>query len=964
MKHFDILSLDTNIFGKRFLEASAGTGKTFAIEHLVVRLLREGSLSLDQILVVTFTRAATRDLKMRIRANLSETELISFDRAQIFTIHGFCHRMLSEFAFEAGVAFDLEQQEPEEEKSLIKNFLLEKLQGYSPAQISHVMRRFDLVEALFKKKCSNTKIPSFREIHEMFNDRLKPCSVVEELLKYTAMTDPDFRKQAIILETLLANRSSTEEEFDALIRPKKCFLEGMEASKLKVKFAKMPPRECTQKILPSRLCQSPGVETIDKGGSINPIQPPLSMTQPRELSHQPGGQNLLSTLPYHDFEKMRSELLPLIRLARDPDAIFERIAQDWKKERKGALSYDDLLEQMEKSIENPLFAERIQKKYRAVIVDEFQDTDPIQWNIFHSLFSDQNLAAFYLVGDPKQSIYAFRQADIYTFFKAAEIFGKENSAHLDINFRSKPALVQALNLLFCSKDWMSLPALGQMLPVTPVRTARTEEGGHLHFFVSEGPDAEENDFFPFIASKIPENEETVAILVKDRYQGQRMHNYLQRWNIPSSVKKGDCLEGLSAMKDLLTAVLEPEDASAVKKALSSPLFNSDMGRDKFVEWNEILEQKGFAAFYGDFLHETIEHIVSLPDLSLYHDLNFIYEHLSQQKDILALLPSLEELKEVEIEKEAEGVQIMTIHASKGLEFDIVFALGLASRYPDSNEELDAEKMRQLYVAMTRAKSELYVPLIHDGDGTSPIEIFWQKAAPDLEQFSYTRLKNMQFNLQKRARSREMELLPPAKLPPRASPQYLLSFSSLSQTTAHEIFPPENTLPIGAETGIIVHSIFEKFFSSSTDLAELIAKEVEGTHLIGWEETLRTLVDQTLQLDIDGFTLLDVPKENMLTEMEFLFPAKDTFLKGFIDLCFEFRGKYYVLDWKTNWLENYSDAAVLQAMKDGDYLLQGAIYGEALQRYLEYFDPIPFGGAIYIFVRGPKAFHFYPEQELL
>ncbi len=145
MQRFDVLSRNLSVFEQRFLEASAGTGKTFAIEHLVIRLLLESEhpLSLEEILVVTFTRAATRELRMRIRSNLErilqdlksekgsfdyvqaiiekgkgatgaakrrvEDALACFDRAAIFTIHGFCYQMLKEFAFEAHLDFDLKR---------------------------------------------------------------------------------------------------------------------------------------------------------------------------------------------------------------------------------------------------------------------------------------------------------------------------------------------------------------------------------------------------------------------------------------------------------------------------------------------------------------------------------------------------------------------------------------------------------------------------------------------------------------------------------------------------------------------------------------------------------------------------------------------------------------------------------------------------------------------------------------
>ena len=100
MKTFDILDPKTKLLRHLVLEASAGTGKTFAIEHITARLILEQGFSLDEILVVTFTRAATRELKKRIRKTLkSNPSSFNLDHAQIYTIHGFCYRMLTEYSF-------------------------------------------------------------------------------------------------------------------------------------------------------------------------------------------------------------------------------------------------------------------------------------------------------------------------------------------------------------------------------------------------------------------------------------------------------------------------------------------------------------------------------------------------------------------------------------------------------------------------------------------------------------------------------------------------------------------------------------------------------------------------------------------------------------------------------------------------------------------------------------------------
>jgi exodeoxyribonuclease V beta subunit len=121
------------------------------------------------------------------------------------------------------------------------------------------------------------------------------------------------------------------------------------------------------------------------------------------------------------------------------------------------------------------FVEAIRKKYQAVIVDEFQDTDPVQWNIFETLFFADSSKSVYLVGDPKQSIYAFRSADIYTFLEAAKGFDTLQKAALTTNYRSMQGLLDGLNRLLCAKPWMDLPKLGQQLDVPLSKAAKQGE---------------------------------------------------------------------------------------------------------------------------------------------------------------------------------------------------------------------------------------------------------------------------------------------------------------------------------------------------------------------------------------------------------------------------------------------------------------------------------------------------------
>ncbi len=898
MQRFDILDPATPILGKRFLEASAGTGKTFAIEHLFVRLLLETDVQLPEILVVTFTRAATRELKMRIRAALEKrTEkkvqkgLLLFDEAQIFTIHGFCQKILSELAFEAGAGFDLAQWTPEEEKEAFDLFLEHIFSSgrYSASQIETLVRsaRSDL-DLLRTQVLKTPPVPSldFMESFAKWNEALKkisPFSVLSDFSlaskNYRRITDPDFENQAKMLDAMVQKQHALEKEWDLLLRCKPFFLQYTAADNRKVK-----------------------------------------------------------STPLLRLEELHDVLFPLWDESAHYKKLQRRLSADFEEYRrsKEVISPDDLLLRVQEALKTPSFLVQVQKRYRAVVIDEFQDTDPVQWEIFDTLFSLANLEAFYLVGDPKQSIYAFRKADVYTFLEAGKTMGPAAHAFLDTNYRSEQGLVSALNDLFAGKEWMDLPKWNTTLSIPPSRAAKEGEG-HLLFLIGE----EENAYLSFAVHEITKLQlplEHIAILVKDRFQARRVQQFLATWNIPSSQQRKEALAMIPSMRDFLAAVLDPLDINAVKKALLGPL-SEGLARESFFEMHKTLLALGFAAFYAPFLGRD-------------ETLDAIAEKLSLQPDSAQLLPMLDLFSKIGLEERlpsaSHGVQILTIHASKGLEFDTVFALGLAApSHDEDSEEIEAEKMRQLYVGMTRAKTRLYVPLPLSSEGKSPIEKFWAKTSPDLSRFPHIVLAETPLHLQPWPAREEKKLELPLL---HNTPSFLFSFSALSQKTLSPKQIPENILPAGAETGVIIHKIFERAFSMP--LRPLVRQEIAGTLLEPWENEIISLVEKTLALP----ELQGLDKAAKISEVEFLFPHMGGVMKGFIDLCFEREGKYYIVDWKTNWLSDYSFPSLEAEMNNGDYFLQASIYTDAMERYLK--EKI--GGALYVFVRGPAVYTIEPR----
>lgn len=998
---FDVLNRSLNPFQTLLLEASAGTGKTFSIEHLVVRLLIESNspLLIDRILVVTFTRAATRELKLRIRTAIVSAlqslenddlkvdylrkqleqekmqaifrlraALASADEMQIFTIHGFCHKVLSEFAFEAEESFSIPDPDEEQQALALKNIIFDFLRtglhssGYGASELAHFFKTGKLkshssqLAALVGGGIEIAPLPNFEEQRKAFELVLQHLPKIEKnrfledyhnlSSNYKLMMRPFYSEQVEFLGGLLEKRSCSLEEFDLLFRNEDHFLKKIHPSNLKMK--------------------------------TNPVS-----------CHYPGL-----------FEQLRDCLEKkyplLLRLARD-------CRERWKGV-KNAATPDELLLKMQRALAFPEFLKKVQEKYEAAIIDEFQDTDPVQWEIFKTLFLGK-CRAFYLVGDPKQSIYAFRNADLQTYLKAKDLLGA--SASLNTNYRSESKLVHALNELFLyAPGWLS------GLPMSRVEAGKEEAGtewkdgkGHLHFFISE----EETEILSFIATEIQKHREcgTIAILIKDRYQGAKIYQFLERWNIPAIVKRGNSLINSSAffaLRDLIFAVNEPKNRSLVKRVLGGPFFGwtaqdlqeRDLQESLFLfhQWNLLYEEKGFGALIGAFLKQC----PLLPDLvSSFRQLIEIF--LERGGDPLLLIEELESIEDPELfaerQDEEEGkVVIMTTFMSKGLEFDLVFALGLSGErefkeswiksegkaipYEENNSECQAirqeqkaELLRQFYVALTRAKKRAYV-FVDQKQKESASMLFCSALGKELTQVldeiqmrasvSYSFSNQEAFSLTKMETKEEAAFSIEEMPRIHAASQSLLSFSALAQKKPREDNAAESVglLPSGAETGNLLHRILEKAVLQPENVTLIVKKELEFTPLVEWEEEVVKMVNLVLEIPLDGGPLKEVAKENLFQEMEFLFPHHQNWIKGFIDLVFIRRDRYYFIDWKSNLLSDYTPETLKKTMEECDYFLQAKIYAEALERYFALFPKkLKFAGALYVFLRGPAVYHFMP-----
>jgi exodeoxyribonuclease V beta subunit len=1165
---FNVLDRNLEIHRNYLLEASAGTGKTFAVENLFVRLLIENSqeqepISLQQIVAVTFTRAAASDLKNRIQSKIIETvnylesfnnssviltkipdyllalveignlkkaiqklnqALFCFDEAQIFTIHSFCHRLLNEYLFEGGISLKVKgEHEPlstERCLKIIQDFFRTEISSNlcSPEQFRKLADNKDSLEKLkmsllkeVNKGVNWAPLPSFQEQFGIFCKKMSflksqgidnPEKIIEDFQKqapfYKGICDkqqrinPKNHEKILRFAHLFYQNEWTAKDFDLLIKDGLYLCEAFDPSNQKKIKASLPSRE---------------------------------------ILYYP---DLIPLLYEH--------LFPLVNEAKDKGMIFKKIAYHCQKhvrhykEIEEIKDYDDLLKEMQRAVNNPAFVDKIRLKYKVAIIDEFQDTDPIQWEIFQKLFisndsSDQRF--LYLVGDPKQAIYSFRQADIYTYMTASQIIGLHHTSSLNTNYRSQESLVNALNILFSSaKNFMPLPRLNRHLEYRTVKAGNkipdetfNDGKGSLHFFAVTSDKKrnnqqleflEETYFFPFIIQEISrlylQNNVSLrkcAILVADRYQAQRMAEALSRWDY-ASFNQRHCLlansPAISAMLELLTAVVNPRNISNLKISLGGVIIGWTHDKLNLLEDYEVLEsilikfyflrttlnQKGVLIFFDEFMESCFSlEGVSISEklfsyekgLELYNDLWHVAELLAIQQSqdnlslngLIAFLENLKNTPQTEDQAikrrtnpDSEGINILTLHSSKGLEFDVVFALGLAnySKTPPKQfldlthptplmvpildeqseeylkvcEELDAEKMRLFYVGMTRAKYRVYAPALFFQEahktiqGTaSPMSLFLDKfknnkifsekitncfdknhlfqLIDDLSinaDIKGTDLNTISFELKPNIAKSIPELVQPLSDYLPGLPYFIHSYSSLVKTSLldyviSELQPPHDfsfvdknvhTLPSGNLIGNLLHGILEIVPLQSGcqyEVQSLISKQVAGTPFEEWGEVVNQIIFNTLNiyLPLHGqhVSLGMIDPHKVYRETEFLYATAQNieieefqyskgFLKGVIDLIFEHQGKYYLVDWKSNWLgptlQDYHPVHLKAAMKKNNYYLQAKIYKEALRLYLKNILDIPFddlfGGVFYVFLRGLSpsndsaygVYHFFPE----
>jgi len=1177
--------------GARMIEASAGTGKTYTIAGLYLLLVVEEGLAVEQILVMTFTNAATAELRERIRKRLVEARrgfaaggsedgfldavikrtpdrelalrrleraLIGFDQAAVFTIHSFCQRALADNAFESGAAFEVELVGDQDE------LILEVLHDFWRRELCDADPRF--VDYLL------------RELPKLGGNGGRPVSGPEALLRQlrSYLGKPYLRLVAPAVDGDLDGRFAAF--LEAWRKVRDCWQREREPV-----LALLAEHPGINRNSYKKNVISASAEAMDRYVATEPLTVALcpnferfTYTTLRAKGLKAGAQ-----CPEHELfalcdalqaaaeaweEALAQQLAAFrVRALRTARAELARL-----KRRRQVQSFDDLLIDLHTALSGDggeRLARKLAQSYRAALIDEFQDTDPLQYDIFRRVFLRAGVPLF-LVGDPKQAIYSFRGADIYAYLAAKRDVPAGYT--LGTNYRSDAALVAAVNALF---ENAPRPFLLDEIPFQPVRANQDQpsplvEAGRvlppLRFWCVEPEQGAGGDkplskgaarqrvaeaVAAEIARLLSAPDVTlggrrleggdIAVLVRKHHQGDLVVRALQRRGIPCvQQSRANVFESAEAeeLERLLLAVLEPSREAWVRAALAGTLLGADsaellrMSVDENA-WSEVLERflgyhalwrdHGFMRCFRQILRDygVFERLLAYVDgerrlTNLLHLGELLHTHAAEtglgMEGLLGWLaqqrrePGADETAELRLESDERLVKVVTIHASKGLEYPVVFCPflwdGADDKEPtppvafhdparDNEAVLDfgpaidertvelvrhealAEDLRLAYVALTRAKHRCYVAwgrcrglegsglgwLLHGrhaAEGEAPLQALVAVCAGrdtaalrgDLEALA-ARLPEAVAVEPLPAASDGPLRLQREEPPPLAARRFerslargwwITSFSALAsrggsagdEQPDHDAEPGAAlaaagegifAFPRGGRPGRCLHSIYQHWDFTSDDeqaLAQLCTRMLKRYGFDpGWTEVVADNVRRVLATPLDGrgLRLRDVGRGRRLDELEFHYPVRAlepaalgrllrahgflgevavkerigrlqfgygrSFMKGYIDLVCEHDGRYYLIDYKSNWLgptqADYGLTQVAEAMAARDYHLQYLIYTVALHRYLgarlpDYDYERHFGGVYYLFLRGmdPEqgsrsgVFHDRPSRALI
>lgn len=1185
------------------IEASAGTGKTYTIGSLYLRLLLKAGennfsrpLNVEEILVVTFTEMATEELKKKIRERITDAidKLTAFaktqdksafkndefltalchdldifeaihrlklaeqnmDLAAIYTIHSFCRRMLMQYAFHSGIHFNLELIKDQSDL-LVRfanefwrehfypldfesaNFIATEL--VSPANVLSLLKADlgkDLQVEIENKQALSVPIqiflPQYLGGYQKALNELKAfwLESADEIL-------------AIITNELV--KDYPKDQLKSLNR-KKYQVKRLGDWINKINQWSNNPRDYQiNTTLKDYFLQSSIEKNCEESTDKNKDKKPAT----------PFYSPIFAELEKRVNALMTPDLLSKLTLYYYRQGLQQKLL-DYKLNHQEK-SFDDLLRLLCEALQDAQgdeLAEMIRFQYPFAMIDEFQDTDSQQYAIFSKIYRDnpEKNTGFIMIGDPKQAIYRFRGADIFTYLKASD--EAQSRFELTKNYRSQKNLVDGVNALF---DFPQSPFIYQNINFTAVDSRDDHLRFYLNgkaepayrFYLTESDKVNKTEMAKICAISIQhwlksavenqavfQNEDTcktlqaanIAVLVRDKNEAALVKNELQKLGIASvylsdqnSVFDSNVAKELAwVLKACLNVAERP-----ILNAIATALFGlnaadihqiqqneADWQRwaDSFAQYQQTWQRQGILAMLHQILLEQgiSERLLSQAtgerDLTDFlHLAEMLQQAATLHESEAALLSWFEKQiqgegrqeAQIRLESERQLAKIVSIHKSKGLEYDLVWLpfLAVPSKDPSKKdiniyyskerdetlwdienrnlnalcEETFAEELRLLYVALTRAKYQMAfalptqfdkkwnalhyvlsqgeigkeINLSDSKDTETLLQAFKEKmrdnveicTKPNLEAFPALSINTKNDDLKAAEFTGNIE-----------QDWRITSFTSIEQAhrrqnyftesagKKHAVFDDakdydsqnaiemstallnENEsnildLPRGKQVGTALHRHFENCYFSDLANTEEIDKlrqslQLDETFTEPLQNWLQQISHTPLSHEI-GIALADLANKDCIKEMPFYLAIREHFdveafnhalkahhhlsseplqfeqiqgmVRGSIDLVFRHNGKYYLVDYKSNFLgstlADYNQEALKKEMLHSHYDWQYLIYTLAVHRYLQSVVPHydyarDFGGVFYLFLRGmngePQSGVFYdhPSVELI
>lgn len=746
------------------IEASAGTGKTYNITSLYLRQLLEKELTVEQILVVTFTNATTEELRSRIRQRVKQAlvilqsadleasvaddpeltswlnqrekskvtdeirlraAIVSVDEAAVFTIHGYCQRMLQENAFATGMAFELEFIEDE---GVLRQQAAEDFwrQWFGNKQSSQIISRLLLAQWATP-------------------DAL--LSAISEQLQLDEVTLLPALESVLALEKQL--QSQTSELVGLHQRLVEIWeLEAKKVCKILTKDSALNRRSynksAVQKALKSvaELCVAEKLTGRLQLGEKFQLLTTEFLEEKIKKNFSP---------PENPFFVMCSSYQLQVQAINQTVSVYKTAfllkARSFIKQHLGdtkkathQLYFNDLLSELDNALQGDQgkqLAVQLRERYPVAMIDEFQDTDALQYRIFKTVYSRENTAGLYLIGDPKQAIYSFRGGDIFTYMQAVK--DAEQRYSLAVNWRSSTRLIQAVNCLFSQHSGVFIQDAIQYQPVQPSPQADKKrltiagvEPPPLLIWKLESSDSNASkDNIPIddareqaathcanhILMLLDESRQAridekqveardIAVLVRNHKQAALVQKTLRKKGINSVTLSNKSVfetEEASALLNLLHSIDQYNDSRLLRFVLAGRLFGynaqelqalSDDANDweqlqlRFSSYRYSWKKQGFMhALQALFKQEKLaSRILKFTDGE--RRLTNLLQLLELCQQAAITRPGIEELlrwlldeikrsgegdaAKLRLESDADLVKIVTMHTAKGLEYPVVY----------------------------------------------------------------------------------------------------------------------------------------------------------------------------------------------------------------------------------------------------------------------------------------------------